>query len=101
MKPYNFVMCVPSLLELTDLTVLHADEEPRYGGFFEACVHSASGHASTTVHGRRALHLEGDWCTFDSSPGVQSHPQVACCELRCHPADAALNMEFGVDGVFV
>ena len=22
MKPYNFVMCVPSLLELTDLTVV-------------------------------------------------------------------------------
>ena len=90
MKPYHLVMCVPSLLELTDLTVLHADERsrrtenPRYGGFFEACAHSASGLASTTVHGRRALHLEGDWCTFDSSPGVQRHPQVACCELRSH-----------------
>ena len=45
---------------------------------------AASGLASTTVHGRRAHHLEGDWCTFDSSPGVQRHPQVACCELRCH-----------------
>ena len=67
--------------------VLHADERsrrignPRYGGFFEACVHSASGVASTAVHG--PLHLEGDWCTFESSPGVQSHPQLARCELRC------------------
>ena len=70
--------------------MLHADERsrrtenPRYGGFFEACAHSAWGLASTPVHGRRALHLEGDWCTFDSPPRVQRHPQVACCELRCH-----------------
>ena len=45
---------------------------------------SASGRASTPVHGRRALHLEGDWCTIDSSPGAKRHPQVAYCELRCH-----------------
>ena len=59
-------------------------DNPTYGGFLEACVHSALGLASTTVHGRRALHLEGDWCAFDSSPRVQRHPQVACCEFRCH-----------------
>ena len=58
-KPYNFVMCVPSLLELTDLTVLHADERSRRGMCalcIGTCEHYSPWSTSSSF-GRRLVHF--------------------------------------------